>query len=77
MKIFLRGSTGKSKLLKLHKNQKCISRMIHFQTKTTPSGNLMKILKILSLFQLNIFQNLIFMYQHNINSLPRIFEKLF
>ena len=28
------GSTGKSKLLKLHKHQKHISRMIHYQTKT-------------------------------------------
>ena len=27
------GSTGKSKLLKLHKHQKHISRMIHYQTK--------------------------------------------
>ena len=71
------GSTGKSKLLKLHKHQKHISRMIHYQTKTTPSRNLMKKLKILNIFQLNIFQNLVFMYQHNINSLPRIFEKSF
>ena len=75
MQILLGEALEKSKLLKLHKHQERISLMTHYQTKTTPSRNLMIKLKILNIFQLNIFQNLIFMHQHNINLLPRLFEK--
>ena len=70
------GSTNKTKLLKLHKHQKHAGRIIFFKRRTSPSRNLMKKLNILNTYQINLYQNLIFMYQHKSQTLPSVFQNI-
>ena len=71
------GSTHKSKLKCLHIHQKHFCRIICNQPKTTPSKKLMIDLKILNVYQLNLYQHLIFIYKSKNKILPSIFKDRF
>ena len=68
------GSTTETKQQIHFKYQKQVSCLIHFKT---PSTELMKKLNILNIHQLNLFQVLIFTYQHKQGTLPIIFRQHF
>ena len=70
-------STHKSKLLPLLRQQKHASRIISFKTKDTHARPLMKDIKILNIFQINILQNLVFMYKVKNKTLPSNFQNKF
>ena len=69
------GSTHKSKLIPILRQQKHASRIIFF--KETHARPLMKDLNALNIFQMNILQNLIFMYKVKNNTIPSIFQNRF
>ena len=71
------GSTHKSKLIPILRQQKHASRIILFKTKETHARPLMKDLNILDIFQTNILQNLVFMYKVKNNTIPNIFQNRF
>ena len=70
-------STNRSKLTKLFNKQKHASRIIFNVDKFTHSRPLMKNLNVLNVYQINIYQSLIFMYKFNNKMTPTIFNTLF
>ena len=71
------GSTNKTYLSRIHKKQKHACRLILNVNKLTPSKPLFQELQILSIYQLNICQNLIFMFKEKENSNPSYFSSIF
>ena len=70
-------STNRSKLSKLFNKQKHASRIILFQDRHVPAKLLMTRLKTLNIFQLNIYQILLFMFKIKHNQNPDIFNNQF
>lgn len=70
-------STNKTKLLKLYRKQKHAIRVITFEDRLTPSKPLFEELKIQTLMEINIYQNLCFMFKCKIGLSPRIFHNLY
>ena len=68
-----RGSTNKSKFKKILNKQKHASRIIYFKDMYTSATPLMQNFNVLNIYQLNIYQVLLFK-NHNIS---KIFEKCF
>ena len=71
------GSTNQSKLLPLYRKQKHAARIIFFKDKLTHAKPLLSEINTLSLYQLNLFQTLDFMYKTNKNLVPVTFKGLF
>ena len=71
------GSTHKSKLETLYRRQKHAIRIINFKTRLTHSKPLFLDMKILNLYEINIFQVLSFMFKCKLGISPRIFRSLF
>ena len=71
------GSTHQSKLNCLHIRQKQACRIITRKSKYTPSQGLFKSLRILNVYQLNLYHHLIFMYKSKMNLVPSIFINRF
>ena len=70
-------STHKSKLVTLYRRQKHASRLIHFKDKFTHAQPLLKSMNALNIFQINIYQHIIFMYKCKHNLLPRLYRNSF
>ena len=70
------GSTNKSKLESLYRHQKHASRIINFKDKFTHSKPLLQSMKVLNIFQLNLFQTLCFMFKTKHNDTPEIFANI-
>ena len=70
-------STHKSKLITLYRRQKHASRLIHFKDKFTHAQPLLKSMNALNIFQINIYQYIIFMYKCKHNLLPRLYQNSF
>ena len=70
-------STNKTKLKTLHRRQKHAARIIYFKDRFTHSKPLMKSLKALNIYQLNIYKTILFMYNVKNNNIPRIFKSSF
>ena len=70
-------STNHTKLTKLFNKQKHASRIIFNVDKFTHSRPLLVKLNVLNIYQINIYQSLIFMYKFNNQMAPSIFTTLF
>ena len=70
-------STNHTKLAKLFRKQKQASRIIFNKDRTTHARSLMKELKTLNIYQLNIYQNLVFTFKIKNNLSPCIFQNKF
>jgi len=70
-------STHKSKLLPLYRRQKHAIRVISFKDRFTHAKPLLVKNNILSLYEINIFQILFFMYKCKRKIAPKIFHYLF
>ena len=71
------GSTHKSKLETLYRHQKHAIRLINFQDRFTHSKPLFVEMKILNLYEINVFQVLSFIFKCKLNISPKIFRMLF
>ena len=71
------GSTHKSKLMGLYRQQKHAARIIYYKDKLTHAKPLLKNLNALYVYELNIFQKLMFMFKTKHKLVPDIFHKLF
>ena len=71
------GSTHRSKLETLYRHQKHAVRIINFKDRFTHSKPLFVEMKILNLYELNVFQVLSFMLKCKLGILPKIFQDLF
>ena len=71
------GSTHKSKLMALYRQQKHASRLIFFESKQTHARPLMRKINALNIFQVNILQNLTFMFKLKNDLVPNIFKEQF
>ena len=67
-------STNQTKLKKLLNKQKHASRIIYYEDRYTHARPLMQSLNALNIYQLNIFQTLIFMFKVKNNMAPNIFN---
>ena len=70
-------STNKSKLKKILNKQKHASRIIYFKDKFTSAAPLMQNFNVLNIYQLNIYQVLLFMHKVKNHNISKIFEKCF
>ena len=71
------GSTSKTNLKVLFRRQKHASRIIYFKDKLTHARPLMKSLNALNIFQLNIYQILLFMHKVKNNNIISLFKNSF
>ena len=71
------GSTHKSKLETLYRHQKHAVRIINFKDRFTHSKPLFVEMRILNLYELNVFQVLSFMFKCKLDISPKIFLNLF
>jgi len=67
-------STYKGKLSKLYNIQKRAVRIISSADRLAHSRPIMAQHKVLNVFELNIFQTLLFVYKHKQNTLPNVFR---
>ncbi|XP_065662820.1 uncharacterized protein LOC136085441 [Hydra vulgaris] len=70
-------STQPSKLKKIYSLQKHACRIIYFKNKREHAKPIMKDMKMMDVFEINIYQQLIFMYQFNNNLSPTNFTYKF
>ena len=71
------GSTHKSKLVSLYRQQKHAARIIYFKDKLTHAEPLLKKMNALNVYQLNIFQTLNFMFKTKHQLVPLAFQNIF
>ena len=71
------GNTNKSKLLPLYRQQKHVARLINFKDRFAHAKPLLFEMKILNIYQLNIFNILCFMYKCKTNASPVSFHNLY
>ena len=71
------GSTHPTKLAKLASLQKHICKIIKFKKRLDSARPVMENLNILSIYNLNIYQVLVFMYKFNKKQLPSNFDDFF
>ena len=70
-------STNRTKLKKILSKQKQAARIMSFEDRSTHARPLMKELNILNVYQINILQNLLFMFKVKNNMAPRVFNRNF
>ena len=70
-------STNKSKLMLLYRRQKHAIRVINFKDRFTHTQPLFAEMKILSIYELNIFQTICFMFKCREGTSPNIFHNLY
>ena len=70
-------STHQSKLKPLYRQQKHSARLIYFKDRLTHAKPYLYEMKILSVYQINLFQTLCFMFKCKLNTIPDIFNDLF
>ena len=70
-------STNPNKLKKLYNKQKHAARIICNEDRLAHAKPLMKSLKILNIYQVNIFQTLNFMQKTKLNQNPKLFSQTF
>ena len=68
------GSTTKTNLVSLYRRQKHAIRIIANQNKLTHTEPLFNSFGILNIYQLNLFQNLLFMHDYNNGRIPNSFN---
>jgi len=66
-------STHKTKLSSLYKRQKLASRIIFYKDKRTHANPLLKQMNALNVYQINIYQNILFMLKHKLGIVPSRF----
>ena len=71
------GSTYKTNLASLYRSQKHAIRVINFKDRFTESKPLFKKMKILNVYEINIFQVLCFMFKCKMKTSPPIFHMIF
>ena len=67
------GSTARSNLKKIYSQQKHAIRIVYSKDRLTHTRELFKECKVLNVYQVNIWKNLVFMHQINSNTVPTIF----
>ena len=70
-------SSPQSKLQKIYRKQKQMIRLISGENRYTHSRPLMKSLKLLNIYQINMLQHLIFMFEVKHTLIPNIFQDKF
>ena len=70
-------NTNSNKLKKLYNKQKHAARIICNEDRLAHAKPLMKSLKILNIYQVNIFQTLTFMQKTKLNQNPKLFSQTF
>ena len=70
-------STHNTKLKKLYNQQKHASRIIYNEDRMTSAQPLLEKLRALNIYQINIYQTLLFMYKIKNNLAPNIFKNNF
>lgn len=70
-------STHKTKLKPLYRRQKHAARVIFNKDRFTHAQPLLQEMKALNIFQLNIFQNILFMFKYRLTLLPSFFSNDF
>jgi len=70
-------STHKSKLTTLYRKQKHAARIVFNKDRLSHAEPLLKNLKALNVYQINIFQNLLFMIKYKLGLVPSHFSKNF
>ena len=70
-------STNQTKLKKIYSKQKHASRIIFQEDRYTHARPLMKTLNALNIYQINIFQTLVFMFKLKNNMAPKVFQNQF
>jgi len=71
------GSTHKSKLNSLYIHQKHASRLVYNKHKYTHADPLLKSLNALNIYQINIYQNILFMLKYKLGIVPNYFTNNF
>ena len=71
------GSTNKSKLEPLYRQQKHVARLINFKDRFTHAKPLLIELKVLNIYELNIFNVICFMFKCKNNISPVPFHNLY
>ena len=71
------GSTCKTKLVSLYRSQKHAIRVINFKNRFTHTKPLFDEMKILNIYEINVFQVLCFMFKCKMKISPPIFHKIF
>ena len=70
------GSTYRTKLKTIHFHQKSAVRLVFHEDKLAHSRPLLRSLNALNVYQINLYQHLIFMFKLNTNQAPSIFSDL-
>ena len=73
----LHGEVQPGQSLKIYSQQKHAIRIIYSKDRLTHARELFKECKILNVYQVNIWKNLVFMHQVNSNTVPTIFLNKF
>ena len=71
------GSTARTNLKKIYSQQKHAIRIVYSKDRLTHTRELFKECKVLNVYQVNIWKNLVFMHQVNSNTVPTIFLNKF
>ena len=71
------GSTTKTNLTILLRRQKHASRIIYFEDRYTHAKPLMISLKVLNIYQLNVYKILLFMHKVKNNNITHVFKQTF
>ena len=71
------GSTYKTDLKKIHSKQKHAIRIVSNASRLTHTRPLMRSLKILNIYQLNIHKTIVFMHQVKTSNAPYVFREKF
>ena len=71
------GSTARTNLKKIYSQQKHAIRIVYSKDRLTRTRELFKECKVLNVYQVNIWRNLVFMHQVNSNTVPTIFLNKF
>ena len=70
-------STNKSKLQALYRHQKHAARIINFKDKFTSAKPLLEQINAMTVYEMNIFQTLCFMYLCKNENTPSIFKHIY
>jgi len=70
-------STHKSKLERLYRHQKHAARLINFKDRYTHAKPLLEEMKILTIYELNIFNVIFFVYKCKLKICPNIFNDIY
>ena len=71
------GSTCKTNLISLYRSQKHAIRVINFKNRYTHTKPLFKEMKILNIYEINVFKVICFMFKCKLKLSPPIFHKIY